>query len=221
VRTVCELVIAGRDQGTPIAVAEEQWAAIAREPHWNWSYMQEYCDGSLRIKAREKLDEAIDLLETFERPDQPGHCHTGAFAVLARLVREDAARAAQLAEDASSPSDGAIRLQGMAWWTDLPDAALPVVEQLMKEEDAYVKLSLVRILAGCAAPPPFEIVHLLRQAERHEEAERMRERLVPTLEALATPGQVAPLDLFDVVSASSRPAMAPWRKPPGLPFECP
>jgi hypothetical protein len=241
VRTVCELVIAGRDQGVRIAEAEEQWAVIAREPYWNWSYMEEYCDGSLRIKVREDLGEAIDLLETFERPDEPGHCHTGAFAVLARLVREDAAQAAQLTEDADSPSDRVMRLQGTTWWTELPDAALAVVQELMNEEDDYVTLSIVRILAGCAAAEPFESalraaagnppleiadalalgVHLLRIAGRNDEAERMRERLVPTLEALAANGQAAPLDLFDIISAPARPRMTPWRKPPGLPFECP
>src|SRR5215207_796987 len=63
-RTLCELVIAGRDEGAPIAQAEAQWAAIAQEPQWNRSYMQEYCNGAVRIKAREDLEDAIDLLET-------------------------------------------------------------------------------------------------------------------------------------------------------------
>ena len=241
VRTICELVIAGRDQGAPIAEAEQQWSVIAREPYWKWSYMQEYCDGVLRIKARENLEEAVDLLETFERPGRPGHVHEGALAVLARLVREDSAKAARLTEDASSPLDRAVRLQGMAWWAELPGVALPVVNNLLKEKEAYVKLSLVRILAGCGVAPPFERalagaagsppleiadtlalgVHLLRIAGRHDEAERVRQRLVPSLEALAAPRQAAPLDLFDVISAPGRPPMAPWRIPPALPFACP
>jgi hypothetical protein len=240
-RTICELVIAGRDQGTPIVEAEQRWAAIAREPYWNWSYMNEYCDGALRIKARENLDDAIDLLETFEQSDRPGYGHHGAMAVLARLVRADVAKAAQLTEDASSPRDRVIRLQGMAWWTELPEAAQPLVNDLMNEQDADVKLSLVRILAGCGAPPPFERalrgatpnpplevadqlalgVYLLRIAGRNDAAEGVRDRLVPTLDALVVPGKVAPLDLFDVISAPGRPRMAPWRTSPGLPFECP
>jgi len=240
-RTICELVIAGRDQRAPIAQAEQRWAAIAREPYWNWSYMNEYCDGALRIEARENLEHAIDLLETFERPDRPGHVHEGAMAVLARLVRTDETKAAQLIADASSPRDRVIRLQGMAWWTDLPEAAQPLVHDLMNEQDGYVKLALLRILAGCGAPslfepalraaatsPPLEVaeqlalgVHLLRIADRNDAAECVRDRLVPALEALAAPRQVAPLDLFDVLSAPGRPRMAPWRKPTGLPFECP
>jgi hypothetical protein len=242
VRTLAELVIAGRDKGTPIAEAETAWAAIAKEPHWNWSYMEEYCNAAVRIKVREDLETAVGLLETFERPDRPGHVFEGVFAVLARLVRQDPSRAATLTADAVSPQDRAIRLQGLTWWFELPSVAEPIANEMLGGRDPYVELSLVRILAVCRTPallqralagaagePPLEIadhlalgVHALRVAGRHDDAERVRGELLPVLAAQPiAPTQVAPRDLFDVISAPGRPPMTPWRTPPGLPHPCP
>jgi hypothetical protein len=242
VRTIAELVIAGRDEGAPIAEAEAAWAAIAKEPYWNWSYMQEYCNAAIRIQAREDVETAVRLLETFERPDRPGQVFEGVFAVLARLVRQDPLHAATLTADAVSPQDRVIRLQGLTWWFELPPVAEPIVNTLLGVRDPYVEQVLLRILAVCRAPalleralagaagePPLEIanslalgVHALRVAGRHDDAERVRGDLLPVLAAQPlAPAQVAPRDLFDVISAPSRPTMTPWRTPPRLSHDCP
>jgi hypothetical protein len=241
VHTVGELVIAGRDAGAPIAAAEARWAPLAAQPHWNLSYLPEYRDIAVRIKAREDLEEAIDLLETFEDAERPGRVFEGAQAVLARLVLQDPSRAAAVAADAVSPQDRVVRLQGLTWWFELPDVAEPLVDELLGERDPYVELSLVDILANCGAPswleralanaasqPPLEVadqlalaVHALRVAGRHDDAERVRDQLLPALAAQPiAPGTIAPRDLFEVISAPGRPTLAPWRTP-GLPHDCP
>lgn len=241
IATVGELVIDGRDRGAPSADAEARWAAIAAEPSYTFSYMSEYCDAAIRIVVRQDLDEAIELLSVFEEPDKPGRVFDGAHAVLARLVRQDADRAVALATEAESSQDKAIRLGGLAWWFELPDAAGPLIERLLRERDPYVVLSLIRDGAACRQPwlgralasaaneSPIEVadrlalgVHALRVAGRDQEAEQVREQLLPILVS-ASHGVdgISPLDLFDVVSAPGRPPMAPWRTPPGLPQPCP
>lgn len=241
VRTICELVVAGRDGGAPSVAAEASWTEIAVEPHWNWSDMQEYCNGAVRIKVREDLEEAIHLLETFERPEKPGQLFEGAFALFARLVRIDAPRAALLAADAVTPQDRVIRLQGMAWGLELPAVALPLVKSLLSETDSYVALALLRILTACrqtewldcaranvANHPPLEIadslalgVHSLRLAGRENTAEEMREHVLARLPADGGSGQISSRDLFDVISAPGRPTTTPWRTPPGFSRPCP
>src|SRR5688500_3032744 len=63
--TIAELVIRGRDAGTPCAPAEQAWAEVshpAREP----TYDRGYREATLRLLARESLDCAVAELEELD-----------------------------------------------------------------------------------------------------------------------------------------------------------
>jgi len=235
--TTGELVVVGRDAGAPIAGAEERWAAVVGD---QLSHMHDprFRDTWLRIAARESLDTAVDLLMRLADGWGRDTIVDGVSAVLARLVRQDPERAAAVVASSVAPWDRLAWFETLTWWFDLPAPAEPILHELLNLGDPEINLVLARILTSARAPqwldhalmtaetqPPLERarelapgIFQLRAAGLHDEAERVRNRVLPLLpEHPDTPGDVAPRDLFDTLSAPGLPALVPWGAGPGLP----
>lgn len=126
----------------------------------------------------------------------------------------------------------------MTWWFTLPAPAEPILRDLLNLNQPQIQLALVcsltksqavpwldRALADASLQPPLELardlapgIYQLRKAGLSEEAEKLRDKFLPLLpENPCDPGEVAPRDLFDILSASELPALVPWGAGPGLP----
>ena len=237
ISTVGELVIVGRDRGAPITEAEELWAEILRNSAMH-SHDRVFRDTFLRIRVREDMGEAINLLLQLANEFGRSTIFDGMTAVLARLVREDAPRATAIVASSPEP-DGRIEwFEPLKWWFELPSPALPVLEDLLSVTDPEIDIRLARMLTSARAPEWLERslrsinslapvdrarelspgVSQLRSGGLEDDAERVRNQLLPFLNAQApTHDEVAALDLFDTLSAPNLPALVPWGAGPGLP----
>ena len=235
--TIAELVIVGRDTGTRIAEAESRWAALIQRKA---SCMHEprFRNSWLRIAARQSITDATNLLMDLADQSGPDTLVDGARAVLARLVRESPEKACEVVSSNESPWDRAAWFDGLTWWFTLPAPAEPILRDLLNLNQPQIQLALVcsltksqavpwldRALADASLQPPLELardlapgIYQLRKAGLSEEAEKLRDKFLPLLpENPCDPGEVAPRDLFDILSASELPALVPWGAGPGLP----
>ena len=235
--TIGELVILGRDAGTPIAAAEERWAAVVRD---ELSHLHDprFRDTWLRITVRESLDSAVDLLMRLADGWGRDTIVDGVSAVLARLVRQDPGRAAAVVTSSKDFWDQLAWFEALTWWFELPTPAEPILENLLNLNDSEINLVLARVLTSAQSPkwldlaletvevhPPLERarklapgISQLREAGLHEEAERIRDRVLPFLpENPELPGGINPRDLFETLSALGLPPLVPWGTGSGLP----
>lgn len=237
ISTVGELVIVGRDAGSPIKEAELLWAEVLRN-RLSHTHDARFRDTWLRIAVRESLENAIELLMRLANEFGRGAILDGVTAVLARLVRNDPERAVAIVAGSPDPWDRLDWFEPLKWWFELPPAAEPIVRDLLVVGNPEIDIRLARMLTSAGAPvwlerslktaksqQPLELardlapgVSQLRSGSLHEEAERVREQVLPLLpDSAAVPWQIAPRDLFDTLSAPHLPALVPWGSGPGLP----
>jgi hypothetical protein len=237
ISTIGELVIVGRDQGKPITQAEQLWSEILRDQQMH-RHDPAFLDTWLRIRVREGIEEAIDLLIRLASEFGRNSVFDGVTAVLARLVRVDAPRATTIV--ASSPDiwDRVEWFEPLKWWFEIPPTAEPLLEDLLSVNDRELDIRLARMLTSAQSLQWLERslrsinthespkrarelspgVSQLRSGGLEEDAERVRNQVLPFLSATAEiPDGVAALDLFDTLSAPGLPALVPWGAGPGLP----
>lgn len=232
--TLGELLLSGRDQGSPMPRFEARWATLAADP-WSHAYEGRYRDTWLRVAAREALPAAAERLQEWAAGFGCAEIYDGAAAVLARLVRSDPAQAVARVGARPDAADRAQWLQMLTWWFDLPPAAESLLPPLLASCAAGargVAPALVHALARARAPQWLELTLQqatdvpapalaraaaaaacqLADAGLHVDAERLREQLMPRLrsDALAA-------DLYDLLAAPDQPAWVPWGTGPGLP----
>jgi hypothetical protein len=147
VRTIAEIVIAGRDRNAPVDAAETRWAAIvAKAP----DALNAYRDGLLRIVARESLDRAATMLCDLGEWWGREKIGDGARAVLERMARVDPARAVAILATGGSPWNGVVWIEGVTASGLLIAEARDLVDELLAHGDAKVHLVLARALAATA-----------------------------------------------------------------------
>lgn len=235
ISTIGELVIVGRDSGNPVTDAEKLWSEILRNSVMH-RHDPAFRDTSLRIRVREGMEEGIDLLIRLANEFGRSSIFDGMTAVLARLVRDDDSRAAGIVASSSDPWDRVDWFEPLKWWFELPASAEPLLEDLLSVNDPEIDVRLVRMLTSARSPewlkrvlrsinnyPPLERarqfspgVSQLRSAGLEDDAELVRNQLLPLLSTQSN-DSIAPLDLFDTLSAPGLPALVPWGTGPGLP----
>ena len=236
ISTTGELVIRGRDARSAIAVAEARWATLVANPDSHGHELQ-FRDTWLRISARESLEEAAELL--LDLGDYWGHdaLLDGVRAVLCRLVRQDPERAASLVMSSDDPWDQLAWFEPLAWWFNLPKPAEQILRNLLNRKDPEIDVGLARILTRARSrewlaqalvsareQPSLSLardlapgVYQLRKAGLYDEAERVRDMVLPLLPDRSNKGdEVSPRDLFDALSAATLPPLVPWGAGPGL-----
>jgi hypothetical protein len=184
------------------------------------------------------MEEAIGLLLRLANEFGRSTIFDGMTAILARLVRDDAARAAEIVASSPQQNDRVEWFEPLKWWFELPLPAQTLLEDLLSANDPEIDVRLARMLTSAKAPEwldrslrsinrltPLDRarelspgVSQLRSGNLDEEAERVRNQLLPFLNT-DTPAhhEVAALDLFDTLSAPDLPALVSWGTGPGLP----
>lgn len=235
INTVGELVIVGRDRGNPIAEAEKLWSEMLRNSAMH-RHAPEFRDTWLRIRVREGMEEAIDLLIRLANEFGRNSIFDGMTAVLARLVRDDAQRAVAIVASSPDPWDRVEWFEPLKWWFELPAPAETVLGNLFSLNDPEIDIRLARLLTSARSPEwlkrslrsidtytPLERarelspgVSQLRSGGLEDDAELVRNQLLPLLSTQSNDGVMA-VDLFDTLSAPGLPALVPWGTGPGLP----
>lgn len=235
IATVGELVIRGRDDGSPHADAEARWRELDHDGAAG-AYEQ-FRNGSIRIAARESLETAIALLEQYDAGWDYTEQTDGAIAVLARLVRQNARRASQLVATRKDASQRIAWLEGLVWWRALPQEAEPIVDELLARPKLDEPRVLAQLLALARTPERLEraipklagedpsvvargmaaSVARLRDAGLTDDAEAARERIVRWLGDRRETGGLALRDRFDAFATAGLPPLEPWEPEPGVP----
>jgi hypothetical protein len=234
VDTVGELLIRGRDAGSSIPEIEQRWAEL-NTPVARPGYLAGFRDLELRVAAREDMESAIRWMQEYAGPWGYDTQHWGNLAVLARLVRTDPERACRIVASREDPANRVSWLWPLVRWHELPAAAEPMIDNLLAEDVVDVDVAgalidarsfdrLARALAKVDPSDAFALVAAvarpiasLRDAGLIDDAEAVRDRVQSLLPQTAPPGEVAPRDLLDVLSAPERPPLVPWNPDPGLP----
>jgi hypothetical protein len=145
VRTVAEIVIAGRESGNASSEAESRWTRIvARDPR----HLGPYRDGVLRVAARESVERALSLLWDISEWWGRDLVVDGARAVLGRLVLSDPSRAVDTVTASGGARGHALWLGGLVPPGALVPEVAGLVDDLLADEDSVVRLDVARVLAG-------------------------------------------------------------------------
>ncbi|MBE7451243.1 MAG: hypothetical protein HS111_20815 [Kofleriaceae bacterium] len=226
-----ELVIRGRDVGTPQQRAEALWAAYSPSlGHYAASSSVEGRDATVRLAARQDMSLALELLDYWEQAWPFRAFRDAVEATLARLVRSDAARAVEFVARARTVRRQISWSRHLLRWGALPAETAPFFERLLARHSAQIDLALAgnftalddsawleRTWPGVALQRPLSIavtfapaLRRLRATGGHERAESIRAQLLPLLAAGQAESAADPLDVLDAFSAPGLPACTPF-----------
>jgi hypothetical protein len=175
------------------------------------------------------MEQGIALLDRLTHGWDPTGQPEGTIAVLARLVRDDPARAGKMVAASPDPAHRLEWLEPLVRWFALPAPAAPIVDGLLAiSELDHVSLAKLmiqsrdrvrfdRAFALVAALPPLALatdlaanVAQLRSAGFHDDADAFRDRVLAALPERVPRDEIAPRDLFEALSAPGQPPLVPW-----------
>jgi hypothetical protein len=231
VRTVAEVVIAGRESGNASAEAESRWTRIvAQDPR----HLGPYRDGVLRVTARESLEQALSLLWDISEWWGRDLVLDGARAVLGRLVLTDPSRAVDVVATSGGARGHALWLGGLVPPGALVPQVAGLVDDLLADDDAVIRLDVARVLAGTSEHPRLDRalrsvpaasadqlaralapgVFQLRHVGRDDVAEAVRTLAISAISRAPADGAAAHEEAtakFEVL-AGAGPTLVPWSR---------